>query len=130
MYCYIIPEIAERLKVSKTTVLKWVKDGQLKAIESYGCRPKYKITEDDLEDFINSDFYNVKHATWKEKHYYCERTIEIKRADGEHGDESDLNAFIRGLRLFVETVQNNPVLMELIMEEIEETKKKSKEESP
>ena len=44
-----LPEIAERLKVSRRTVYRWVKDGDLNA---YKFANEYRITERDLKDFL------------------------------------------------------------------------------
>ena len=44
-----LSEIAERLKVSRRTVYRWVKDGDLNA---YKFANEYRITESDLKDFL------------------------------------------------------------------------------
>ena len=44
-----LPEIAERLKVSRRTVYRWVKDGDLNA---YKFANEYRITESDLKAFL------------------------------------------------------------------------------
>jgi excisionase family DNA binding protein len=36
-----LPELAERLQVSRRTVYRWIKDGR-----------EYRITESDLKDFL------------------------------------------------------------------------------
>ncbi len=49
------PEVAKRLRVSPETVIGWIKADELKAINAgrRGCvRPRYRILESDLEDFI------------------------------------------------------------------------------
>lgn len=44
-----LPEIAERLKVSRRTVYRWIKDEDLNA---YKFANEYRITEADLRDFL------------------------------------------------------------------------------
>lgn len=44
-----LPEIAERLKVSRRTVYRWVKDGDLSA---YKFANEYRIAESDLKAFL------------------------------------------------------------------------------
>jgi excisionase family DNA binding protein len=42
-------EVAERLKVSRRTVYRWIKDGDLNA---YKFANEYRITESDIKDFL------------------------------------------------------------------------------
>jgi excisionase family DNA binding protein len=44
-----LPELAERLQVSRRTVYRWIKDGSLSA---YQFGREYRITESDLKDFL------------------------------------------------------------------------------
>ena len=44
-----LPEVAERLKVSRRTVYRWIKDGDLNA---YKFANEYRITESDLKAFL------------------------------------------------------------------------------
>jgi excisionase family DNA binding protein len=44
-----LPELAERLKVSRRTVYRWIKDEDLNA---YKFANEYRITERDLKDFL------------------------------------------------------------------------------
>jgi excisionase family DNA binding protein len=44
-----LPELAERLQVSRRTVYRWIKDGSLNA---YQFGREYRITESDLKDFL------------------------------------------------------------------------------
>jgi len=44
-----LPELAERLQVSRRTVYRWIKDGSLNA---YQLGREYRITESDLKDFL------------------------------------------------------------------------------
>jgi len=46
-----LENIAERLKVSISTVRRWVKSGDLKAIK-VGNRGQYRISSEDLDDFL------------------------------------------------------------------------------
>lgn len=46
-----LEDIAERLKVSVSTVRRWVKSGDLKALK-VGNRGQYRISSEDLEDFL------------------------------------------------------------------------------
>ena len=45
-----VREVAERLHVSRPTVEKWIKDGQLPSLEIGGCR---RVLRRDLETFIS-----------------------------------------------------------------------------
>jgi excisionase family DNA binding protein len=44
-----LPELAQRLKVSRRTVYRWIKDEDLNA---YKFANEYRITESDLKDFL------------------------------------------------------------------------------
>jgi excisionase family DNA binding protein len=44
-----LPEVAERLKVSRRTVYRWIKDQDLNAFKFAN---EYRITERDIEDFL------------------------------------------------------------------------------
>jgi excisionase family DNA binding protein len=44
-----LPEVAERLKVSRRTVYRWIKAEDLNA---YKFANEYRITERDIEDFL------------------------------------------------------------------------------
>ncbi len=44
-----LPEVAERLKVSRRTVYRWIKNGDLNA---YKFANEYRITERDIKDFL------------------------------------------------------------------------------
>jgi excisionase family DNA binding protein len=46
-----LPEVAERLKVSRRTVYRWIKAGELSA---YKFANEYRITESDLKDFLEA----------------------------------------------------------------------------
>ena len=44
-----LPEVAEQLKVSRQTVYRWIKGGELRAIKFAN---EYRISESDLREFI------------------------------------------------------------------------------
>lgn len=44
-----LPELADRLKVSRRTVRRWIKDGELVA---YKFANQYRISESNLEEFL------------------------------------------------------------------------------
>ena len=44
-----MPEVAERLKVSRRTVYRWIKDQDLNV---YKFANEYRITDRDIEDFL------------------------------------------------------------------------------
>jgi excisionase family DNA binding protein len=46
-----LPEVAERLKVSRRTVYRWIKSGDL---DAYQFGREYRITERDLKDFLEA----------------------------------------------------------------------------
>jgi excisionase family DNA binding protein len=45
-----LPEVAELLKVSRRTVYRWIKNGELPAIQ---FESQYRITESDLKEFLD-----------------------------------------------------------------------------
>lgn len=53
---YTLPEVAERLKVSRRTVYRWVQSGALSAHKLGPDRPgvEWRIGEDDLENFLTA----------------------------------------------------------------------------
>jgi excisionase family DNA binding protein len=53
---YTLPEVAERLKVSRRTVYRWVQSGELSAHKLGPDRPgvEWRIGEDDLEEFLEA----------------------------------------------------------------------------
>jgi excisionase family DNA binding protein len=46
-----LPEVAERLQVSRRTVYRWIKGGELNA---YQFGHEYRITESALKDFLEA----------------------------------------------------------------------------
>jgi excisionase family DNA binding protein len=46
-----LPEVAERLKVSRRTVYRWIKNGDL---DAYQFGREYRITESALKDFLKA----------------------------------------------------------------------------
>jgi excisionase family DNA binding protein len=46
-----LPEVAERLKVSRRTVYRWIKNGDL---DAYQFGREYRITESALKDFLEA----------------------------------------------------------------------------
>jgi excisionase family DNA binding protein len=46
-----LPEVAERLKVSRRTVYRWIKSGDL---DAYQLSREYRITERDLKAFLEA----------------------------------------------------------------------------
>ena len=48
---YTLPEVAEKLKVSRRTVYRWVQAGELPA---YRLGGEFRITERDLEQFLEA----------------------------------------------------------------------------
>ena len=49
---YTLEEVAERLKVSRRTVNRWIEDGQLTAIKFAPGRGHVRVAESDLKDFL------------------------------------------------------------------------------
>jgi excisionase family DNA binding protein len=49
---YTLEEIADRLKVSRRTVNRWIEDGELTAIKFAPGRGHVRVAESDLKDFI------------------------------------------------------------------------------
>ena len=52
-----LPEVAEQLKVSRRTVYRWVKAGDLGA---YKFANEYRITESDLKDFLEARRFRAR----------------------------------------------------------------------
>jgi excisionase family DNA binding protein len=52
-----LPEVAERLKVSRRTVYRWIKNGDLKA---YQFGREYRITEGALKEFLEAHEFRSK----------------------------------------------------------------------
>ncbi len=49
-----IPEVAERLRVSPRTVLDWLQTGQLRGYRPGGTRVGWRVSERDLQAFLDS----------------------------------------------------------------------------
>ena len=54
---FTVDEIAERLKVSRMTVYRWIKAGQLGAYKIGG---EFRITERDIERFLEARRFRAK----------------------------------------------------------------------
>ncbi len=52
-----LPEVAERLKVSRRTAYRWIKSGELRA---YKFANEYRITESALKEFLESRVYRAE----------------------------------------------------------------------
>ncbi len=52
-----LPEVAERLKVSRRTVYRWIKNGELNA---YQFGREYRITESALKQFLEAHQFRAK----------------------------------------------------------------------
>jgi excisionase family DNA binding protein len=52
-----LPEVAERLKVSRRTIYRWIKSGDLVA---YQFGREYRITESALKDFLEAHRFRVE----------------------------------------------------------------------
>jgi excisionase family DNA binding protein len=52
-----LPEVAERLKVSRRTVYRWIKNGDLNA---YQFGREYRITESALKEFLGAHEFRAK----------------------------------------------------------------------
>ncbi len=52
---YTVEEVAEKLKVTKTTVSRRIRDGKLKAFRTNGDTGSYRIREEDLRNFLYGD---------------------------------------------------------------------------
>lgn len=48
-----VEEIAERLRVHSETVRQWLRDGRLKGFRPGGKRAGWRVTEADLEGFLD-----------------------------------------------------------------------------
>ena len=52
-----LPEVAEQLKVSRRTVYRWIKSGDL---DAYQFGREYRITESALKDFLEAHRFRAK----------------------------------------------------------------------
>ena len=52
-----LPEVAERLRVSRRTVYRWIKNGDLNA---YQFGREYRITESALKQFLEAHQFRAK----------------------------------------------------------------------
>jgi len=52
-----LPEVAERLKVSRRTIYRWIKNGELNA---YQFGREYRITEGALKQFLEAHQFRAK----------------------------------------------------------------------
>lgn len=52
-----LPEVAERLKVSRRTIYRWIKSGDLNA---YQFGREYRITESALKDFLEAHRFRAR----------------------------------------------------------------------
>ena len=52
-----MPEVAERLKVSRRTIYRWIKGGDLTA---YQFGREYRITESALKDFLEAHRFRAE----------------------------------------------------------------------
>ncbi len=52
-----LPEVAEQLKVSRRTVYRWIKSGDL---DAYQFGREYRITESALKDFLEAHRFRTK----------------------------------------------------------------------
>jgi excisionase family DNA binding protein len=52
------PQLAKRLAVSPAKIVGWIEAGELRgtnlATKRDGCRPRYRVSEEDLAEFLNS----------------------------------------------------------------------------
>ncbi len=52
-----LPEVAERLKVSRRTIYRWIKSGELNA---YQFGREYRITESALKDYLEAHRFRAR----------------------------------------------------------------------
>jgi excisionase family DNA binding protein len=52
-----LPEVAERLKVSRRTIYRWIKSGDLNA---YQFGREYRITESALKEFLEAHRFRAE----------------------------------------------------------------------
>ena len=52
-----LPEVAERLKVSRRTIYRWIKSGDL---DAYQFGREYRITESALKDFLEAHRFRAR----------------------------------------------------------------------
>jgi excisionase family DNA binding protein len=50
---YTLEEVAEKLKVSRRTVNRWIEDGKLIAVKFAPGQGHVRVTESDLKEFID-----------------------------------------------------------------------------
>ncbi len=52
-----LPEVAERLKVSRRTIYRWIKNGDL---DAYQFGREYRITESALKNFLEAHRFRAR----------------------------------------------------------------------
>ena len=68
---FTVPEVAERLRVNRHKVLRWIAGGELAAADvsqSRGQRPRYRIAAEDFQRFVESRLINAAAAVPPRKH--------------------------------------------------------------
>jgi excisionase family DNA binding protein len=50
-----VPEVADRLQVQPATVNGWIRGGKLRAIRVGGSRTGYRVTEADLQQWLDGN---------------------------------------------------------------------------
>jgi len=69
-----VAEVAEKLRVDRTTVYRWIKSGKLKA---YRAGQQFRIDEEDLMNFLCADAIKKR---WEEAEaeYKAGKTIDLR----------------------------------------------------
>lgn len=110
---YTINDVAELYHVCYPTVLGWIKSKKLEAIEHYGCRPLWTISEEALNKF---DLQYVRRTDGKM------RVIRQGRADDSmfHKEpiveDSEEVRLLKGIKALSEILEREPALKELLLE--------------
>lgn len=110
---YTINDVAELYHVCYPTVLGWIKSKKLEAVEHYGCRPLWTISEEALNKF---DLQYVRRTEGKM------RVIRQGKADnslfqaGPVVEEDDEEVrLLGGMKALNEVLERYPYLKEMIL---------------
>lgn len=112
---YTISDIAQLYHVCTPTVRNWISSGKLEAVEHYGCRPLWTITEEALTKF---DLKYVRRTDNKLRVIrQGKATNELIYDDAKPQAENDEDIRLaKGMRALNEVLEAYPYLKEMILE--------------
>lgn len=115
-YEYTIQSLANRYHVTETTVNNWIKTGKLEATERFGCRPKWYISEEQIEKFeLNyARRIGIKPKIAKSGIEMHDGKLTVTVIDDSEAD--DLIRVSKGMKALNDVLEKYPYLKEMILE--------------